>query len=129
MGNENLRRKNMENNLEQSEVDLEVGNSDENPVESNNDSKMLGKFASADELVKAYEQLQSAFTKKSQELAELKDKASVAVNQKVETPQPPPIVIAGNSGNYAFTNVSEARTLHATTKVAENFFKMKGEKI
>jgi len=121
--------------MEQSEVDLVSGNSDENPIELNQDS-ILGKFASVDELAKAYEQLQSAFTKKAQELsalqkvaegqlAEMKDKASVAITKEVK---PIPQVIAGNSGNFAITNVSEARTLHATTKVAENFFRTKGDK-
>jgi hypothetical protein len=114
--------------MEKSEVESVLDKPDEVPTELNQDS-ILGKFASVDELAKAYEQLQSAFTKKSQELAELKDKASVAVTKKVEQPQIPPAVIAGNSGNFAFTNVSEARTLHATTKVAENFFKLKGERI
>ena len=111
--------------MEQSEIELTLDKPDEVPTNSEQDS-ILGKFASVDELAKAYEQLQSAFTKKAQELAEIRDKASVAVIQPVkDIPQ----VIAGNSGNFAFTNVSEARTLHATTKVAENFFRTKGEKI
>ena len=123
-------------NMEQSENELMLEKPDEVPTDSGQDS-ILGKFASVDELAKAYQQLEVAFTKKAQELsalqkvaeeqlAETKDKASVAVTKEVkEVPQ----VIAGNSGNYAFTNVSEAKTLHATTKVAENFFKMKGEKL
>jgi len=125
--------------MEQLETESALDTSDVNPTDSGQNS-ILGKFTSVDELAKAYEQLQSAFTKKSQEYsalrkdaerqaAELKDKASVAVTQKVETiPQIPP-VISGHSGSFAFTNVSEARTLHATTKVAENFFKLKGERI
>jgi len=110
--------------MEQSEVESQLENLDVDPTESNQDSR-LGKFASVDELEKAYRQLQAAFTKKSQELAELKDKAGAAVISVKEIPQ----VIAGSSGNYAITNVSEARTMHATTKVAENFFKLKGERI
>jgi len=130
----------MKKDLEQSEDKSTLDTSDVNPTDLGQDSKTLGKFASVDELAKAYEQLQSAFTKKSQELAEIKDRVSVTKNEPVkEIPQAIareasdkgglPTVIAGNSGNYAFTNVLEARTLHATTKVAENFFKLKGEKI
>ena len=128
--------------MEQLETESTLDTADEHPIDLGQDS-ILGKFASVDELAKAYEQLQSAFTKKSQELAELKDKARVAEIKPVkEIPQTPvvitsetrdkgcmPTLISGNSGNYAFTNVTEARTLHATTKVAENFFKLKGERI
>ena len=137
----------MKPNLEQSEVDLTMENVDGHPAESKQDSNeiILGKFNSVDELAKAYESLQSAFTKKSQELADLiKTNAVSADEKRVEKQQqtcagnckcsnavipPAPTVIAGNSGGFAFTNVSEALTLHATTKVAENFFKQKGERI
>lgn len=116
--------------MEQSEVESTLDKPDEVPTESNQDSTILGKFASVDELAKAYEQLESAFTKKSQELARItaenKDKVCVT---KIEPVKEIPQVISGHSSNFAFTNVSEARTLHATTKVAENFFKQKGERI
>jgi len=137
----------MEQILEQSEDDLTLNKPDEDSIKSEKDSKdiILGKFNSVDELAKAYENLQSAFTKKSQELADLiKTNAVSADEKRVEKQQqtcagnckcsnavipPAPTVIAGNSGGFAFTNVSEALTLHATTKVAENFFKQKGERI
>lgn len=131
--------------MEQSEIDSKADTPDEVPLESKQDS-ILGKFASTDELAKAYEQLQSAFTRKSQELAELKvkDKASVAIETNVENISQVavpadttreggegslPAVISGGAGGLAFTNVSEATTIHATTKVVENYFKEKGNKI
>lgn len=130
-----------ESTLENLLQPMTIDNAD--PTDLTNDS-ILGKFNSVDELAKAYEQLQSAFTKKSQELAEFKDKVSVTEKKTVKENQQvrvtdnckctatvtsiatmPPAVIAGTSGGFAFTNVSEARTMHATTKVAENFFKEK----
>jgi len=116
----------METNLEQSGVDLTADKPEEVPAESAKDSKILGKFASVEALAKAYEEIQSAFTNKSKELAELKDKAGAALKQEVkDVPQIAPVVIAGSGNGFAFLNVSEAVTMRAAQKVAENFFKEK----
>jgi len=119
----------MENNLEQSEVDSSADNRETDPQESKQDSKHFGKFASAADLVKAYTELESAFTRKSQELAELRGSVSVTKNEKAcEAPVQPaaPAVIAGTGSGFAFTSVPEAVTLRAVTKTAENYFRSKG---
>jgi hypothetical protein len=155
-------------NLEQSQIEIAEENQDgTNPDPSvfEQDSKpgyILGKFNSVQELVKAYEEIQSAFTRKSQELANLRnDTASVAEKEVVKQDDAQvqiatqstttaesgksisteevirkyllsvaagkiaPTVIAGDGNGFAFSNVAEAKTIHATTRVAETFFKEK----
>ena len=54
------------------------------------DSKILGKFATVSELEKAYESLQSEFTRKSQLLAELQQgNAVAAIKEPVVEVEPP----------------------------------------
>jgi len=105
-------------------------------------STILGKFASVDELQRAYTNLQSEFTRKSQQLAQLLAKGSAgAANENTPKEQvirdyllsiakkevAPAVITTG--GDVAFGAKASPRTLADIEKVAENFFKIKGEKI
>ena len=122
------------------------------PVQADNESidgskKLLGKFASTDELAKAYENLQTEFSRKSQILAELqKDKGHACVAS--ENPPVVPVnreeiikdyltsIAASKTAPTVITTASdlvfgakpEPRSLRDMERVAEIFFKQK-EKI
>ena len=106
-------------------------------------SNIYGRFATVQELGKAYECLQSEFTRKSQQLAKLKHEATIANGERdtrqndrdeiirdylvsVASQKRAPTVIT-TQGEIGFGVNPEPRTMQETERIAEHFFRTKGE--
>jgi len=121
----------------------------EQPESADGGSNILGKFADVSELAKAYESLQSEFTRKSQMLAQLQKnegQAGAAIEQPpVIVPDAVPInreeiikeyltsiansqiapTVITTASDLAFGIKPEPLALNDAKRVAENFFKTK----
>lgn len=147
-------------NLEHPEISEETDTKAESitpcPQSSDEGSKLiLGRYASVEHLMRAYEKLQAEFTRKAQRLAELEtklgekhDNASVAIENLVKAePKPtasesqqqiiqdylasvavkrqPPAVITA-SHDFAYMEKSGQRSIRDASHIAEEYFKSKG---
>lgn len=135
MENEELKNEDLEQPTEEQIVQT-------NNAENVDSKKIYGNFATVEALVKAYTSLQGEYTRKSQELALLNaNKGSVSVTEKIAPEkdeiirdylmsiakgEAAPAVITASS-DFAFGIKTEPKSIAETEKIAENYFRNKGE--
>jgi len=134
--------------MSENEIEKENLGQPENPAPVQTDNaeqgpkKILGKFTSAEELAKAYDNLHAEFTQKCQLIAKLQQnsaKNDTAAAQPTETTKQAiiaeylasvaakpksPALITG-AGEVAFGPKPNARTLRDVLNIAEDYFKTK----